>query len=307
MGFEMKRLLLVIFLCGLSACSVTTPKIGVEIMDNTTNPSSPVSPTTTPSAVPETQMSTVDLSEYTKAWNSGDINAIRSLYTADARYFSEEDLQALSDNEPIDVLVSSPKFAQQLERYQGKTMRIIDNPISVYGKLVAFTYRWEGPSDGYNGVALLRYEGNKIFLHSFLNSDQLTTNQSGPSTNSNEINLSGLMQVWKSGDSKSAKGIYSANSVILSDEDLAQAEWRDFSVPPKIDQLLSHFLGWNPVTDGTQSSVEDMAIFAWNWTIGNYPVGYGIRMVKHQESSIDIDVRYAIRPWETSGKPFMSP
>jgi hypothetical protein len=241
------------------------------------------------------------------AWNSGDIGAIRSFYTADARYYPEAEMQNLYHGQPIDVLVSNPSFVNQVARYEGMTLRILDQPMMIYDTLAAFLYRWENNTEGYDGAALLRYENGKIFLHSFIESSQLTPNPLDGSSYVREVNLDDLMHAWNDSDLVAARDIYSEEAVILSDEDLAQAAWRDFSVPPKIDQLLTQFAGWNPTILGTPKRIGDLVIFAWHWQAFDYPKGYGIRMLHIQDSKVGTDIRYAIRPWEANGKPFMVP
>jgi hypothetical protein len=186
-------------------------------------------------------------------------------------------------------------------------MRVLGEPMMIYDKLVAFLYRWENDTEGYDGAALLRYEGDDIFLHSFIESDTLTPNPVDDSSYVQDINMDDVMRAWLDSDLVAAQEIYNENAVILSDEDLAQAAWRDHSTPPKIDRLLIQFSGWNPAILGTPKRIGDMVIFAWHWQAFDYPKGYGIRMVHLQDSQITTDIRYAIRPWEANGKPFMEP
>jgi hypothetical protein len=260
-----------------------------------------------PSPTSETHLESADLSNFLTAWNSGDVEIIRSLYTQDARYYPESEMQNLYHQQPIDVLVSDPSFAEKVMAHDGMTLRILSNPMVIYKKLVAFLYRWENDFEGYDGAALLRYEDDKIFLHSYIESSQLTPNPVDDTNYVEDINMDNIMQVWVDSDQNAAQEIYDENTVILSDEDLAQASWRDFSVPPSTKQLLTQFAGWNPTIIGTPKRIGDLAIFAWHWEAFDYPKGYGVRLLHFKNLQITTDIRYAIRPWEADGKPFINP
>ena len=288
---------------------LATPTVVILASTSTAEPSttSPTSVNATSTPIPDTHLSMVDLSNFVSTWNSHDVQRIRTLYTNDARYYSEAEMQKLYQEEPIDVLVADPSFAERINSYTGLSMRILGEPLMIYDKLVAFLYRWENTTEGYDGAALLRLENNKIFLHSFIESDQLTPNPKDPSAYVKNIDLDPMMQVWNNGDPNAAQEIYNENSVILSDEDLAQASWRDFSAPPKINQLVAQFASWNPAILDKPKGIGDVAIFGWHWETFAYPKGYGVRLVHFKESQIITDVRYAIRPWEANGKPFMNP
>jgi hypothetical protein len=259
----------------------------------------------TPTA--QAYLETADLTSFVDTWNSADVSAIRSMYTTDARYYSQAEMQNLAQQQPVDVLVADPTFDEQVATHQGMTLRILGEPMMIYDKLVAFLYRWENESEGFDGAALLRYEGDGIFLHSYIESDQLTPNPGDDSSYVQDINLDELMNAWDEGDPLAAQEVYAENAVIFSDEDLAQAAWRDFSKPPSMGQLLSQFSGWNPAILGTPKRIGDMAVFAWHWERFGYPMGYGVRLVDFADGKVDTEIRYAIRPWEANGAPFMQP
>ena len=330
----MKKLFLLIFLSTLVACSgiskqeevkpeqmettypdkmpesfLSTPTVVLLASTSTAEPSttSPTPEYATPTPIPDTHLGPVDLSSFVATWNSHDVQKIRTLYTDDARYYSEAEMQKLYQEEPVDVLVADPSFTERVDSSIGMTMRILGEPMMIYDKLVAFLYRRENTTEGYDGAALLRLENNKIFLHSFIESDQLTTNPKDPSDYVKDIDLDPMMQFWNGKTPNATQDIYSENPIILSDEDLAQATWRDFSVPPKINQLITQFAGWNPAILDTPKGIGDVAIFGWHWETFSYPKGYGVRLVHFQDSQIITDVRYAIRPWEANGKTFMNP
>lgn len=115
------------------------------------------------------------------------------------------------------------------------------------------------------------------------------------------------MKAWNDADVTAAENLYSESPVILSDEDLFQAPWRDFIHPPKLNQLLSQFVGWDPTVISEPQRVEDLVIFSWRWKIRDYPIGYGIRLLHYNDSRIVTDIRFAIRPWESNGRSFMNP
>jgi hypothetical protein len=263
--------------------------------------------TPTPSANQD-PITTTDLSAFTAAWSSHDVSQIRDFYTADARYFPESEIVKLENGQPIDVLVSEGAFQERVNQYQGFKMHVLSNPIKIFDKLVAFSYRWENESEGYNGMALLRYEGDKIFLHTEIISNQLTPNQTEDSAYYKDpVNLDSLMQAWNDADLVLAQTLYTENAAIVSDEDLAQAPWRDFSSPATISKLLPSFESWNPTILSQPVQLDDTVIFPWRWYNRDYPVGYGIRLIKYDGGEISIDVRYVIRPWEANGQPFMTP
>jgi hypothetical protein len=315
-----KVILLLLFLGTLTACARTT---AIETVAPTSIEPTPgsiqtapatetaVSPSNTQSFLPsptsESYLETADLANFVSAWNSGEVEKIRSFYTQDARYYPESEMQNLHNQQPIDVLVSDPFFVEKVAAHDGMTMRILSDPWMIYGKLAAFLYRWEDDTEGYDGAALLRYEGDKIFLHSFIESSQLTPNPADGTNYVEDINMDNLMQVWANSDQNAAQEIYTADPVILSDEDLAQAGWRDFSVHPGINQLLTQFSGWKPTIIETPKRIGDLVIFAWHWEAFDYPKGYGVRLVQFKDAHIATDIRYAIRPWEANGKPFMNP
>jgi hypothetical protein len=302
------RLLPLVFLTTLLlACSVNNAtKDGIEIKK------SPITPTkiiiqVTATSTPETKVEPPELAAFVDAWNRKDVSEIRSLYTEDARYFSESEVQNLEFGKPIDVNVKDQEFAKNVEAYNNYQLRILGKPIVIFDKLIAFPYRWEKEGQGINGVALLRYENDKILIHTFLTSEKLTSNKSNDTQYFEDINLDDLMRTWNTADIKTAQKLYNEGASILSDEDLMQAPWRDFTDPPRLEQVISQFKGWDPVVDGTPKRIDDLIIYTWHWNIANDPIGHGVRIMRYKDATINTDIRYAIRPWETEGKPFMVP
>lgn len=296
----------------LAACSPNLPTASPTIPPASPTPIPTQIPTSTipplPSVTPVPHLETADLTAFAAAWNSHDAVAVRAFYAPDARYFPEQELWNLEQEQPIDVLVWGGTFAQRVQARAGLKMRMLGQPLQVFDKLVAFIFRWENDSSGYNGAALLRYEDSKIYLHTELVSAQPTPNQPDASTSSaDEGALSSLMQAWNAGDPQAAASLYLNNAALFSDEDLVQAPWRDFTQPPKINYVVAQFKGWDPAVLGQPLRLEDTLVFAWHWKKYDYPTGYGIRLVHYSGGVIDIDVRFAIRPWETDGGLFLNP
>ena len=256
---------------------------------------------------PDPNLQVKDLSAFTQGWNSRDVQAIKALYTNDARIFSEAEARNMENQSAVNVNVSEDLLTSLLKAMpEGYQIRVVGDPMMIYDKLVAFTYRLEGPTEGYNAAGLLRYESDKIYQHVFFVSGTLTKNNAPASVPALDSTVSQMMDAWNKSDVKAATSLYASDALILSDEDLAQVQWRDFSFPPSLAQLLSQFSGWKPELISSPLQLGDMVLFAWRWNIRDYPVGYGVRLVRVQNGMITTDIRYAIRPWEAQGKEFSS-
>ena len=66
------------------------------------------------------------------------------------------------------MFVADAAFSESVREHQGLKFRIMGEPIRIFDKLVGLMYRLEDDNEGYNGVALLRYEGEKIWLHTYV-------------------------------------------------------------------------------------------------------------------------------------------
>ena len=253
-------------------------------------------------------LQTADLSAFAAAWSSHDVAAVRAFYSEDARYFPEQELWNLEHEQPIDVLVADESLRWRVQAQAGMKMRVLGQPLQIFDKLVGFVFRWENDTSGYNGAALLRYEDGKISLHAEVLSSQPTPNQAEPgSSPADEAALNSLMQAWNAGKPQAAGQLYLENAALFSDEDLVQAPWRDFTRPPQLQYVVAQFAGWDPAVLGQPLRLEDSLVFAWHWKTRDYPQGYGVRLVHYAGGVIDIDVRFAIRPWETDGGRFLNP
>ncbi len=246
----------------------------------------------------------IDLNAYVEAWNSGDTSLIKSLYTANALYYTDDEISALRNNAPFSAEVSNPVFTDRVNDYIGMKLRVIGCPVEIYGKLVAFSFRWENDRFGFSGVSILRFENDKIILQvSFFNYDW-TPNQAIDSVYFTSIDLNPLFAAWSAMDPVVARQYYEEDAAILADEDLLKAHWRDFTTPPAIDQVIPFYGDWNPVTLNQPLRIGDLVILAWKWNVFEYPFGYGVRILKYTGNMVEMDVRYGIRPWEAEGLPF---
>ena len=63
---------------------------------------------------------------------------------------------------------------------------------------------------------------------------------------------------------------------------------------------------WSPTAASQALRLGSLVWFAWRWTTFSYPLGYGVRVLRYDGQRIDLDVRFAIRPWEPGGKTFAS-
>lgn len=261
----------------------------------------------TPMITTDQNLHTKDLSSFIDTWNSRNVQSIQALYSENARILTESEAAKLKNQEPVNLEVNEELIAAYLQTIpQSMILRVIGEPVMVYDKLVAYTYRIEGETEGYNAAGLLRYEGDKIYQHVFLVSDQLTSNAGSNNEPSPEPPIGQMMESWSAGDLTAASKVYAEDAIILSDEDIAQAKWRDFQTPPTLDQLFKQFSGWKPELISPPVQLEDMVIFARRWSIRSFPAGHGVRLVKLQDGLITVDIRYAIRPWEVEGREFNS-
>jgi hypothetical protein len=255
----------------------------------------------------ESIFDTVDLSSFIDTWNSGDTLAIRSLYASNGMYFTDEEIFKLKNQEPYSADVDDIKFTSHIEEFENLKIRIIGCPVSIYNKLVGFTFRCENDREGFTGVTILRYEGDRILIQVTSMNSEWTPNQTYDSVYFEPVDVTQLLTVWSSHDPDQAREYYSENAAILADEDLAKAPWRDFANPPTLDQVMATYGDWAPVTLNQPLRIGDRVILAWKWSVFPYPMGHGVRILHYNGTLVDMDIRYGIRPWETEGKPFLYP
>ena len=310
-------ILLTVLLTLVAACS---PVHETTVMDT----GSLVTPTgikaTIPVIITETPdysnfISTPDLSAFIQAWNSGDVEAIRSYYEPEAVYLSSDEALAIQQKEPVDPLVSSDAFAGRIKTYSGLRLRILGKPIQVTEKQVGYLYRWEGGSDGVNGVAILRYENGKIWMHTYIEDAVATPNPAEGSDPVGLTDLSQLAAVWSSGDMEKAKSLYTMKDgayLVFNDENIALSLRGRTMTAGALEggNLASELLGngkaWGMQIIGEPQQLNDLVLAAWSWKAFNHPMGYGIRLMRIVDNQVAVDIRYAFRPWEVAGKPFIS-
>lgn len=290
---------------------ITSPSFSTPTKESSITPTNSPTPLANfPSPTPDAKIDKALLDSISSAWNTHDASIVRPLYTEKARYFTTEEMHKLYNGEAVDVLVSDVGFLDHVQKYEGYKIHMLGEPIGIYGKLIAFAYRWENENkSGYNAVALLRYENDRILLHIDVVSQNLTSEGESNAGYWSNNEIDNLFKAWNDAELSAASKLYSDQAIILSDEDLAQTPWRDYSVPPQLNRLLAQFAGWNPVLLGEPFRIDDMVIFAWHWERKNldYPIGYGLRLLQYEDSSIVTDVRFAIRPWEEQGNNFLNP
>ncbi len=276
----MGKSLLMISICMIllsTGCGAPAPAAVLQTPTPAAIPTTPTPPASSPTPSPTTEptheatsmitpnpnLQTKDLSSFVDAWNSRDVQSISALYSEQARIMSEIELDKLERQTPVEINISDELIAGYLQSIpQSMKLRVIGEPLMVFDKLVAYTYRIEGETDGYNAAGLLRYEGDKIYQHVFLVSDKLTSNAATNKDPLLEAPIGQMLQAWLESDLQTASTVYSDDAIILSDEDIAQAKWRDFQTPPSLDQLFKQFSGWKPELDSPLVQLGDMVIFA---------------------------------------------
>jgi ketosteroid isomerase-like protein len=269
-----------------------------------------VVPSNTPGTGDTAYLETVDLTAFAEAWSAGDIEQIRALYAPDATYLSAEEVVALHHG-PLPVQVGDEAFAERVRERQGLTMKILGEPIQVFDKLVGFPFRWQDGSSGFDGVALLRYEGGLIWMHTYATSPERTPNPPDEPI-LEPVDLDALMEAWSAGDAQAVRSFYTNGAGVFNDEDIAQSlRGRVLSAQQLAGgHLAGEVVGnggeWGMTAVGQPVRIGDLVLSVWSWKAFDYPLGYGIRLLRYDGDKIDTDIRYAIRPWEARGETFMS-
>lgn len=305
---------IVLLLClWLAACA---PARGTKPATEPSAPPATPAPTATllprtvvpaPGPTADPRLQHPDLSAFVSAWNSRDLGSIRALYLDDATFWSAADAVALRAGETVDARVAADAFAARVEEYGGMRLRVLGEPVGVLGKVVGFAFRWENDREGYNGVSLLRYEGERILLQFYVVDGQLTPNETGDSAYLQPATVDAWAAAWgKGADPVLAAALYTENASVLSDEDLAQVRWRDFKQVPTVAEAVRQYGPWSAVAASQPVRAGNLVWFAWHWSTFTYPLGYGLRVLRYSGERIDLDIRFAIRPWEPGGKTFVS-
>ncbi len=314
MGLAIAVLGLVVVGCG-SGSAIPIPEVSpTEPSAVTAAPVAEVAPTAMVGVESTVPLESADLAAFAEAWSSGEIEAIRAFYTDDAVYVSAEQAVALQRKEPVSVLVAEDAFAERVREHQGLRMRIMGEPIQVSDKIVGFAFRWEESGEGYNGVALLRYEGGRIWLHTYAVSTTRTSNLADEAM-LQPVDLDGLMEAWSAGDVSAIRGFYTDTDgvfAVFNDEEIANSLRGIVYSPQELAggyvtrEVWSHATQWGMTVVGQPLRLGDLVLYAWGWKAFDYPVGYGVRLMRYDGAKINIDIRYAIRPWKAQGQSFVS-
>jgi hypothetical protein len=287
---------------------VTPPEPGQVTSTHAAVPSPTVSQTEQPAA-------SLDLAAFAKAWSSRDVDAIRSFYSAEAVYLSDEEVIALQRGEPVSPYVADGTFSDRLRAYEGLEMQILGEPVQIFDKLVGFTFRWQDDLDGYNGVALLRYESDRIWMHTYSLSSDRTPNPSTSSQVLETVNMEPLMEAWSAGDVEAVKNFYTVNVGVLAvfnDEDILESlqgithSAYELAGGYLASEVLTQASVWGMVTLGQPVRIGELVLMTWKFESLAFPAGHGIRFLRYDGDKIVTDIRYAIRPWEVGGQTFAS-
>lgn len=255
------------------------------------------------------------LTELAMAWSSGDVQRIRAFYTADAAYVSTAGAIALQRAEPLRLGVFDETFPDRVAEYSGHTMRLVGQPLIVYDKLVGFAFRWEDAVQGYDGVALLRYEGDRILLHTYAVSNEPTPNPPASADTLAAVDVTSLMETWSTGDASAVQDLYHKTDgvfAVFNDEDILLGLRGQVLTPAELagaylaSEVTTQAGPWGMQASGSPVRFGDFVLFAWNWKAFDYPAGHGVRFLRYDGRRIVEDIRYAIRPWETQGQTFLS-
>ena len=253
----------------------------------------------------------VDLAQFAATWSSGDLEAIRSLYADDALYLSAEEVVALQHQEAVSATVESEDFAEDVASVDGLSLRILGEPQQVTDKQVMFFFRWEGETEGTNGVALLRTEGNKVWMHTYALDRAPTPNPGVGEELLEPFDVEPLMQAWRSQEVEPVRAFYTEDLAIFNDEDILRSSQGQFRSQSELEgEYLSSEVRehgtWGMSALAPALRLGDLVLFAWNWEAHAYPVGYGVRFLRLEGDQIAQDLRYALRPWEVGGASFAS-
>ena len=253
----------------------------------------------------------VDLAQFAATWSSGDLEAIRSLYADDALYLSAEEVVALQHQEAVSATVESEDFAEDVASVDGLSLRILGEPEQVTDKQVMFFFRWEGETEGTNGVALLRTEGDKVWMHTYA-LDRVPTPNPGVGEDTLEpFDVEPLMQAWRGQEVEPVRAFYTEDLAIFNDEDILRSSQGQFRSQSELEgEYLSSEVRehgtWGMSAVAPALRLGDLVLSAWNWEAHAYPVGYGVRFLRLEGDQIAQDLRYALRPWEVGGASFAS-
>ena len=264
-------------------------------------------PAVDPPATPQTQaeVRAIDLSPLVEAWNANDLDALRSLYAEDARLASINEVAAVQQGESVPTSIDEGALDHQLQALGNMRLRILGDPIQVTDKTAGFTFRLEGESEGHNGVSLLRYEGEKIWLQVYALDPEMTPNPSADTSGLQPSSVDELNAAWTALDTPAVSQLYQEGARVWRDEDLVAILSGSGASPMSLEDQVHSRGSWGPMAVGAPVQVGNLVLFAWRWEAYDYPNGFGVRLLQYNGDRIAADVRFALRPWEATGEPFL--
>jgi hypothetical protein len=76
--------------------------------------------------------------------------------------------------------------------------------------------------------------------------------------------------------------------------------------PPDAATALRTYARLNPAILDQPLRISTLVLAPWHWQVLEYPKGHGFRILMYEGLRIAIDMRFAVRPWEIQGKPFIT-
>lgn len=264
-------------------------------------------PAVDPPATPpsEAEVRGFDLSPLVDAWNANDLDALRSLYAEDARLASIDEVAAVQQGASIPTSIDEGALDHQLQALGNMRLRILGDPIQVTDKTAGFTFRLEGENEGRNGVGLLRYEGEKIWLHVYALDPEMTPNPPTAISGLQPGSVDELNAAWTALDVPAVTQLYQEGARVWRDEDLVAILSGSGASPMSLEEQVRSRGSWGPMAVGAPVQVGNLVLFAWRWEAYDYPNGFGVRLLQYDGNRIAADVRFALRPWEAAGEPFL--
>jgi cytochrome c553 len=260
----------------------------------------------TPAGAPTpAEVRTIDLSPLIAAWNDGDLEALQALYAENALLASVDDVAAIQRGEALPTSIDNGAFQYQQAALGGMRLRILGEPIAVADKTAGFTFRLEGDDSGRDGVALLRYEGGKIWLHIYALDPQLTPNPPAGTSKLEPVSVDDLNATWTAVDLPAVASMYQEAAKVWRDEDLVSILTGSGAPLMSLEEQVRSRGPWGPAAVGDPVQIGNLVLFPWRWEAYDYPNGYGVRLLQYEGSRIATDVRFALRPWEVQGGTFL--
>jgi hypothetical protein len=114
-----------------------------------------------------------------------------------------------------------------------------------------------------------------------------------------------LNAAWTALDIPAVTQLYQEGARVWRDEDLVAILSGSGASPMPLDEQVRSRGSWGPMAVGVPVQVGNLVLFAWRWEAYDYPNGFGVRLLQYDGDRIAADVRFALRPWEATGEPFL--